>query len=85
MEENMVMTMMGENGGDIGGVGIDGVFTDVDNNDIDWSTTSNTHNDRLLATASELYDQVTFNTNAFFNEPAPEYWVSFIIGGVSTS
>lgn len=39
----------------------------------------------LLAqtTASELYDQVTFKTDTLFNQPAPEYWVSFIIGGVS--
>jgi hypothetical protein len=39
--------------------------------------------DRLLATASELYDQVIFKTDSLFNEPAPEYWVSFVIGGVS--
>ena len=41
------------------------------------------HVARWLATASELYDQVVFNTNSVFNEPAPEYWVSFVIGGVS--
>ena len=33
-------------------------------------------------TASELYDQVVFKTDALFNQPAPEYWISFIIGGV---
>ncbi len=34
-------------------------------------------------TASDLYDQVSFKTDSLFNEPAPEYWVSFAIGGVS--
>lgn len=37
---------------------------------------------RRLETASEYYDQVVFNTDAIFNEPAPEYWISFAIGGV---
>mmetsp|Transcript_3461 Transcript_3461/g.8227 ORF Transcript_3461/g.8227 Transcript_3461/m.8227 type:complete len:503 (-) Transcript_3461:256-1764(-) len=40
------------------------------------------HQQRWLEAASELYDQVTFKTDAMFNQPAPEYWVSFIIGGV---
>jgi hypothetical protein len=38
---------------------------------------------RYLKTASEIYDEVIFNTDALFNEPAPEPWVSFMIGGVS--
>lgn len=43
------------------------------------------HEVRWLQTASELYDQVTFKTDTFFNRPAPEYWVSFIIGVVSAA
>jgi hypothetical protein len=38
---------------------------------------------RFLESASELYEQVVFKTDSVFNEPAPEYWVSFLIGGVS--
>jgi hypothetical protein len=39
--------------------------------------------DRWLETASELYDQVDFKTDALFNKPAPGYKSSFIVGGVS--
>ena len=50
---------------------------------MEWNESVGGHFDRFLETAGELYDQVVFNTNSVFNEPAPEYWVSFIIGGVS--
>ena len=54
----------------------------IDDNNMMTTTTTTTTSDRWLETASELYDQVVFNTDAIFNQPAPEYWVSFIIGGV---
>jgi hypothetical protein len=38
---------------------------------------------RYLETAAEKYDKVVFKTDAIFNEPAPEPYVAFIIGGVS--
>ena len=38
---------------------------------------------RWLESAKDLYAQVDFNTDSLFNEPAPEYYVAFIIGGVS--
>jgi hypothetical protein len=38
---------------------------------------------RRLETASDYYDLVVFKTDAVFNEPAPEYWIAFAIGGVS--
>jgi hypothetical protein len=39
---------------------------------------------RYMLSASEMYDQLEFNTSDLFNEPAPEPWVAFLIGGVST-
>ena len=50
---------------------------------MEWTANGGHFAHRWLATASELYDQVVFNTDSIFNEPAPEYWVSFVIGGVS--
>ena len=51
---------------------------------MEWTAEmSGGHFARWLETASELYDQVAFKTDSVFNEPAPEYWVSFVIGGVS--
>lgn len=38
----------------------------------------------LILTASEIYDKVNFETNGLYNEPAPEPWVAFVIGGVFT-
>jgi hypothetical protein len=35
-----------------------------------------------MESASEYYSEVVFRSDAVFNEPAPEYWVSFAIGGV---
>lgn len=50
---------------------------------MDGVETMSSTDHRWLETASELYDQVTFKSDALFNEPAPGYQVSFIIGGVS--
>lgn len=38
---------------------------------------------RSLETARDVYDRLYFNTDALFNEPAPDPIVSFVIGGVS--
>jgi hypothetical protein len=35
----------------------------------------------LTQSASETYESLTFKTDAFYNEPPPEPWVSFVIGG----
>jgi hypothetical protein len=39
---------------------------------------------RFLETAKEIYDQLEFKSDSLFNEPAPEPWVAFLIGGVSS-
>jgi hypothetical protein len=39
----------------------------------------------FLQTASDYYDQVSFNSDALYNQEAPAYWVSFSIGGVRIS
>jgi hypothetical protein len=36
----------------------------------------------LTAKASDVYDTIVFKTDQIYNEPAPEFYVSFIIGGV---
>lgn len=36
----------------------------------------------LTAKASDVYATVVFNSNEIYNEPAPEFYVAFIIGGV---
>lgn len=39
---------------------------------------------RWLQTASELYDEITFNApNDVYNYKAPDPWISFMIGAVS--
>jgi hypothetical protein len=50
---------------------------------VEWTAEMSGHSSRWLETASDLYDQVEFKTDVIFNGPAPEYWVSFVIGGVS--
>ena len=57
-------------------------FDPVDDSDVNSNNMIMLLSRRWLETASELYDQVEFKTDALFNQPAPEYWVSFIIGGV---
>jgi hypothetical protein len=39
---------------------------------------------RWLQTASDAYDQLTFQKNDLYHQKAPEPWISFMIGGVST-
>lgn len=36
----------------------------------------------LTESASDLYDSVEFQSNGLYNEPAPEPWVAFLIGGI---
>jgi hypothetical protein len=36
----------------------------------------------LTAKASDVYEDLVFNTDQLYNEPAPEFYVAFIIGGV---
>jgi hypothetical protein len=38
---------------------------------------------RYLATASDVWEDVVFKTDALYNNQAPPPWVSFMIGGVS--
>jgi hypothetical protein len=40
------------------------------------------HASRWLESASDLYDQVVFNTDAVFNKEAPQPWIAFMLGGV---
>lgn len=35
---------------------------------------------RLIQSAEEIYNTLEFKTNGLYNEPAPEPWVSFLIG-----
>ncbi len=39
---------------------------------------------RWLQPASEAYDQLTFEKNDLYHQKAPDAWISFMIGGVST-
>ena len=39
---------------------------------------------RWLQPASEAYDQLTFQKNDLYHQKAPDAWISFMIGGVST-
>jgi hypothetical protein len=37
---------------------------------------------QLTAPASEIYDTINFKTDKLYNEPAPEPWIAFMIGGI---
>lgn len=37
---------------------------------------------RFLEAANDLYREIEFSTNSIYNEPAPEAWISFLIGGI---
>ena len=37
---------------------------------------------KLSQKASDIYNTLTFETNAIYNKPPPAPWVSFLIGGI---
>jgi hypothetical protein len=37
---------------------------------------------QLTAPASEIYETIDFNTDKLYNQPAPEPWISFMIGAI---
>jgi hypothetical protein len=37
---------------------------------------------QLTVPASEIYATLTFKTDKLYNQPAPEPWISFMIGGI---
>ena len=45
---------------------------------------TNGETSRYVPSASEIYDQIDFNTQSVFNKPSPAPWVAFLIGAVSS-
>jgi hypothetical protein len=65
------------------GIQVPNVVT-MDGNEQSVSNFDGEAGTRFLETAQEIYDKVDFKSDALFNKPAPEPWVAFMIGGVSS-